>query len=75
LRRAFDYYDDAVRKQPKNPETWRAAGAFALDQRCFRSAYIYLEKFTELNQKARPSAGGDDYNRALREVNLGHNNC
>jgi hypothetical protein len=74
-QRAFAYYAEAVRKQPKNPETWRAAGTFAFDQRCYRTAYTYLEKFTELNKNARPSAGGDDYNEALRQVNLGNNRC
>ena len=74
-QRAFDYYVDAVHKQPKNPQTWLFAGRYALDKRCYHLAYTYLEKFTELNQKARPSAGGDDYNRALRLVNAGKGKC
>jgi tetratricopeptide (TPR) repeat protein len=74
-QRAFDYYVGAVRKQPKNPQTWLFAGRYALDQRCYHLAYTYLEKFTELNQNARPSAGGDDYNRALRLVNAGKGKC
>jgi O-antigen ligase/polysaccharide polymerase Wzy-like membrane protein len=74
-QRAFDYYVEAVRRQPKNPQTWLFAGRYALDQRCYHLAYTYLEKFTELNQKARPSAGGDDYNRALRLVDAGKGKC
>jgi tetratricopeptide (TPR) repeat protein len=74
-QRAFDYYVDAVDKQPKNPETWQLAGQYAFDNRCYRLAYTYLEKFTELNQKARPSAGGDDYQTALDFVNAGKGAC
>jgi hypothetical protein len=74
-QRAFNYYVEAVHKQPKNPQTWLFAGRFALDQRCYHLAYTYLEKFTELNQKARPSAGGDDYNRALKLVDAGKGKC
>jgi tetratricopeptide (TPR) repeat protein len=74
-QRAFDYYVEAVHKQPKNPQTWALAGRYAFANRCYRLAYTYLEKFTELNQKARPSAGGDLYNRALEFVNAGKGAC
>ena len=36
-----------------------------------RAAYDNLEKFTELDNKARPSRGGDAYNAALKIVNSG----
>jgi hypothetical protein len=74
-QRAFDYYVEAVNRQPKNPETWQLAGQYAFDNRCYRLAYTYLEKFTELNQKARPSAGGAAYRTARDYVNAGKNAC
>ena len=36
---------------------------------------INLEKFTELDNKARPSLGGDAYNAALKIVNSGKAKC
>jgi O-antigen ligase len=74
-QRAFALYRQAVSRQPKNPQTWLLAGRFAFDQRCYRTAYTYLEKYTELDNKARPSVGGDEYNAALRQVNLGNGRC
>jgi hypothetical protein len=74
-RRAFGFYVDAVRRQPKNPETWRAAGQYAFTLQCWRSAYTYLERFTELDNKARPSAGADAYRTALNHVDAGNNRC
>ena len=74
-RRAFAYYVEAVHRQPENPETWLAAGEYAFLQSCFQTAYTYLEKYTELDQKALPSAGGDDYNRARAKVNAGKGSC
>ena len=74
-QRAFAFYSEAVHRQPHNPQTWLLAGRFAFDQRCYRTAYTYLEKYTELDNKARASAGGDEYNAALRQVNLGNGRC
>jgi O-antigen ligase len=74
-QRAFDLYVQAVHRQPKNPQTWRLAGLYAYQQRCYRLAYEYLEKYTELDNKAKPSQGGDQYNRALRIVNSGTARC
>jgi hypothetical protein len=74
-RTAFAYYIAAVKRQPKNPETWRLAGLYAFGQRCYGTAYTYLEKYTELDKNARPSSGGSQYNAALRQVNLGNNRC
>ena len=74
-RLAFAEYVRAVRRQPKNPETWQLAGLFAYSQRCYQTAYTYLEKYTELDNKARPSEGGDQYNEALRRVNAGKGRC
>ena len=68
-------YREAVRRQPKNPQTWLLAGRFAFEQRCYQTAYTYLEKYTELDNKAKPSAGGDDYNAALEKVNAGKGRC
>jgi len=73
--RAFDEYVAAVNRQPKNPETWRAAGQYAWDVGCPYLAYTYLEKYTELDQKARPERGGDTYNAALRRVNNRQYTC
>ena len=71
----FAFYREAVRRQPKNPQTWLLAGRFAFDLRCYQTAYTYLEKYTELDNKAKPSAGGDDYNAALKKVNAGKGRC
>jgi O-Antigen ligase len=74
-RNAFAHYVQAVRRQPKNPETWRLAGLYAFQQGCYGTAYTYLEKYTELDKNARPSSGGDQYNAALRQVDRGNNRC
>jgi hypothetical protein len=74
-QRAFAYFVDAVDREPKNPQTWLQAGEYALSNRCYRLAYTYLERYTELDPKARPSAGGDDYRRARAFVNAGKNAC
>jgi hypothetical protein len=74
-RRAFQEYVAAVDRQPKNPETWRAAGQYAWDEGCPYLAYTYLEKYTELDQKARPERGGDLYNEARRRVNNRQYSC
>jgi hypothetical protein len=72
---ASAYYQEAVDKQPHNPRTWLLAGLYALDNGCPRRAYNYLEKFTELDNKARPELGGDAYRRALALVNTGKPTC
>jgi O-antigen ligase len=72
---ALAYFDQAVRKQPKNAQTWLAAGEFALSIGCPRHAYPYLEKFSELDHYAAPEKGPDDYRRALRLVNSGTPTC
>jgi tetratricopeptide (TPR) repeat protein len=74
-REAFAQYVAAVRRQPKNAQTWLAAGTYAWDAGCPYQAYVYLEKYTELDQKARPSQGGDLYNEALRRVNNAQYRC
>ena len=74
-QRAFAFYREAVRRQPKNPQTWLLAGRFAFDLRCYQTAYTYLEKYTELDNKARASSGGDEYNAALKKVNAGKGRC
>ena len=43
--------------------------------RCYRSAYTYLEKYTELDPNGRPSGGAEHYREALRQVNAGNNRC
>jgi O-antigen ligase len=75
LPTAFAYYEEATRKQPKNADTWLFAGQFAFAHGCMRAAYDNLEKFTELDNKARPSRGGDAYNAALKIVNSGKAKC
>jgi hypothetical protein len=75
LPTAFAYYKEATRMQPKNAETWLAAGQFAYVHGCMRAAYDNLEKFTELDNKARPSQGGDAYNKALKIVDAGKAKC
>jgi O-Antigen ligase len=74
-QRAFDLYVRAVRRQPRNPQTWRLAGLYAYQQQCYRLAYEYLEKYTELDNKAKPAQGAGAYRRALEIVNAGGAKC
>jgi tetratricopeptide (TPR) repeat protein len=69
------YYAQAVRAQPKNPDTLLSAGLFELAHGCARHAYAYLEPFTELDPKARPEDGPIAYRRALHLVNSGTPTC
>jgi hypothetical protein len=72
---AFAWYVQAVHRQPHNPLTWRYAGEYAWSVNCPGKAYTYLEKYTELDQKARQSAGGNDYRAARARVNAGDYTC
>jgi len=74
-RAAFAQFVAAVRRQPKNPQTWLAAGEYAKTAGCPYLEYQYLEKYTELDPNARPSAGGDDYRDALAKVNNREYTC
>jgi tetratricopeptide (TPR) repeat protein len=75
-KKAVALYQEAVDRQPKNPQTWLAAGLYAANiVGCPRLAYYYLERFTELDPKARPSQGADAYREALRQVNTGKPTC
>jgi O-antigen ligase len=74
-RLALAYYEEAVKKQPKNPQTLLLAGLFALDNGCPRLAYSYLEPFSELNHNERPDKGPDQYRESLRLVNTGKPTC
>jgi hypothetical protein len=69
------YYAQAVRAQPKNPDTLVQAGLFELAHGCPRHAYDYLEPFTELDPEARPENGPIAYRRALALVNSGKPTC
>jgi O-antigen ligase len=73
--KAIALYQQAVDRQPENPETWLMAGLYAFENDCPRLAYRYLVRYTELDPKARPSAGGDAYREALRLVNTGKPRC
>jgi tetratricopeptide (TPR) repeat protein len=75
LPTAYAYYLEATRKQPKNAETWLAAGQFAFEHGCMRAAYDNLEKFTELDNNAQPTRGGDAYSTALKIVDAGKAKC
>ncbi|MCW2964337.1 MAG: hypothetical protein JWO17_1589 [Actinomycetia bacterium] len=75
LPTAYAFYEEATRKQPKNARTWLFAGQFAYVHGCMRAAYDNLEKFTELDNKARPNVGGDAYNKALKIVDAGKAKC
>ncbi len=74
-RVARAYYAQAVRAQPKNPDTLLQAGLFELANGCARHAYAYLEPFTELDPKERPENGPIAYRRALALVNTGKPTC
>jgi O-Antigen ligase len=69
------YYEEATREQPENAQTWLAAGRYALDVGCARRALLNFYRFNALDKNARPSAGPDDYRRALRLVNSGKPRC
>jgi tetratricopeptide (TPR) repeat protein len=75
VKQAFRYYVEAVDLQPRNAQTWRAAGQYAWDAGCPFQAWKYLERYTELDQKARKSAGGDIYEQALIRVNARRYTC
>lgn len=75
VRNAFRFYVEAVKRQPRNAQTWRAAGQYAWDVGCPFQAWKYLERYTELDQKARKSAGGDTYEQALKLVNARKYDC
>ncbi len=72
---ALARYEQATREQPQNAQTWLAAGQFALNNDCARRALTLLYRFNDLDPKARPSEGPDDYRRALRLVNSGKPRC
>jgi len=74
-QQVFDYYLQAVHRQPANSLTWLSAGEYAFGIGCYQTAFTYLEKYTELDQKALPSAGGNHYNRARDLVNAGKGTC
>ena len=69
------YYEQATREQPENAQTWLAAGRYLLDVGCARRALLHFYRFNALDKNARPSAGPDDYRRALRLVNSGKPRC
>jgi hypothetical protein len=73
--KAVALYQEAVDKQPRNAQTWLAAGLYAVSIDCPRLAYSYLVRYTELDPKARPSQGADAYREALRQVNTGKPRC
>jgi hypothetical protein len=74
-RQAVALYQAAVDKQPKNAQTWLAAGLYAVGLDCPRLAYHYLERYTELDPNARASQGADAYRTALEQVNTGKPRC
>ena len=74
--RAYAFYVEATRKQPANPDTWRAAGLFAWSQNCPRATYDNLVHATGLDPYADPQEGGGAiYNKALAIVNAGKAAC
>ncbi|HEY6962464.1 MAG TPA: O-antigen ligase family protein [Gaiellaceae bacterium] len=73
-QQAFDHYVAAVARQPRNPQTWLAAGEYAKDAGCPYLAYKYLERYTELDNKANGS-GGADYRAMLWRVNHRRYSC
>jgi hypothetical protein len=74
-QRAFDLFVAAVRRQPRNPLTWQAAGQYAYSQGCWYQAWYYLNRYTELDPNAASSSGADQYRDALRRVNLHAYRC
>jgi hypothetical protein len=73
--KALAYYTEATRVQPQNAQTWLYKAQLELDHGCARAALEDLYKFNDLDPKAKPSAGPDDYLRALALVNTGKPTC
>jgi hypothetical protein len=68
-------YALATRKEPENPQWWLLKAEFELEHGCARAALIDFYRFNALNPYANPSAGPDDYRRALALVNSGTPRC
>jgi hypothetical protein len=73
--RQLALYAEATRKQPQNAQTWLYKARFELSYGCARAALQDLYRFNDLDAKARPADGPDDYLRALRLVNSGRPTC
>jgi len=73
-RAAFAEYVAAVRRQPKNPQTWLFAGEYAMRVGCPYAAWQHLERYTELDQKSN-GPGGDEYNAMLKLVDTHAYTC
>jgi tetratricopeptide (TPR) repeat protein len=73
--KALAYYAEATRVQPQNAQAWLYKAQLELDHGCARAALEDLYKFNDLDPKAKPSDGPDDYLRALRLVNSGKPTC
>jgi O-antigen ligase len=68
-------YALATRKEPENPEWWVLKARFELDAGCARAALTDFYRFNALDPYAQPSAGPNDYRRALALVNTGKPTC
>jgi hypothetical protein len=73
--KALGLYGEATRLQPENAQTWLYKARFELAYGCARAALEDMYRFNDLDPKARPSAGPDDYLRALKLVNSGKPRC
>jgi len=70
----FAQFVAAVRRQPKNPQTWLFAGEYAMRANCPLLAYRYLERYTELDPKSN-GPGGAEYRAMLALVNKHAYSC
>ena len=68
-------YALATRKEPENPEWWVLKARYELDAGCARAALTDFYRFNALDPYAQPTAGPDDYRRALALVNTGKPTC
>jgi len=68
-------FERATEVQPRNPQPWVWLGRLELDAGCPRRALEHLERFVELDPKARPEAGAVEKDRALALVNTGKPRC
>jgi O-antigen ligase len=68
-------YALATRKEPDNPEWWVLKARYELDNGCARAALTDFYRFNALDPYAQPSAGPNDYRRALALVNTGKPTC
>ena len=71
VRRAREAYAEAVRLQPRNPETWYELGIYEVDRRLLCQAYRHLNEAYTLDPKSTRWTPGGPLDVARDAVNAG----